>query len=70
MQGEARGWSTNHVPRFTITLRIDRDAALSGLRSAGDDDPDAAHVGASIRRGCANNKRSLILRWIDHDEIK
>jgi len=50
---ETNVWSTDHVPRFTITMQIDLDDTFSGLRSASGDDPDAAHVGASIRRGCA-----------------
>ena len=40
-------------PRFTITMQIDLDAALNDPQLADDDDLGEAHVGASIRRGCA-----------------
>jgi site-specific DNA recombinase len=50
---EARVWSKDHDPQFTITMQIDLENALSGPRSRSGGDRDAAHVGASIRRGCA-----------------
>lgn len=50
---EARVWSTDHDPRFAITMQVDLDDALNGPRSADGVDRDGARVGASIRRGCA-----------------
>ena len=50
---EARVWSADHDPRFTITMQIDLDKVFSGPRSGADAGPDEARVGASIRRGCA-----------------
>ncbi len=50
---ETRVWSTDHDLRFTISMQIDVDGALSGPRSAGDDDPGAAHAHGCSRRGCA-----------------
>ena len=41
------------------------DAELSRISDpqlAADDDPFEAHIGASIRHGCANNRYLLILR--------
>jgi hypothetical protein len=56
---EVKVWSTDHDPRYEI--RMLPDAApipISDPRSANDGAPVAAHVGASIRRGCA--------RWDGH----
>jgi site-specific DNA recombinase len=50
---EVRVWSAGHDPRFAVTMQVDLAQPLSGLRSGSGDDPAEAHVGASIRRGCA-----------------
>jgi hypothetical protein len=50
---EATVWSKDHDPRFAITMQIDLDNPLSDPHSAGDAALFEAHVGASIRRGCA-----------------
>jgi hypothetical protein len=50
---EARGWSKDYDPRFTIRMQIDLDQAFSDPHSAFDDDLVEARVGASIRRGYA-----------------
>ncbi|MDP9470199.1 MAG: recombinase family protein [Chloroflexota bacterium] len=50
---EATVWSTDHIPRFAITMQVDLDGALSGPHSGGGAGPGAAHVGANIPRGCA-----------------
>jgi site-specific DNA recombinase len=50
---EARVWSKDHEPRLLVTMQINLDRALSDPHSAAGDGPAAAHVGASIRRGCA-----------------
>ncbi len=50
---EATVWSTDHIPRFAITMQVDLDRALNGPHSGGGAGPGAAHVGANIRRGCA-----------------
>jgi hypothetical protein len=64
---EATVWSKDHNPRFSISMETDLDNPLSDPHSASDDDPCEAHVGVSIRRGCANNRAPLILRWTDQD---
>jgi hypothetical protein len=50
---EATVWGKDHDPRFSITMQIDLDNPLSAPHLASDDAPFEAHVGASIRRGCA-----------------
>jgi hypothetical protein len=50
---EAHAWRADHDPRFAIKMQIDLDGGISGPRSASGGDPDGAHVGANIPRGCA-----------------
>jgi site-specific DNA recombinase len=52
---EATVWGKDHDPRFSITMQIDLDNPLSDPHLAADDAPFEAHVGASIRRGCARS---------------
>ena len=52
----ARIWSTDHDPRFDITLRLDvlpTGIAINDPRSDGDAAPCAGHVDGYTRRGCA-----------------
>ncbi len=50
---EARVWRSGHEPQFAITMQIDLDGALNGPRPGGGGGLGEAHVGASIRHGCA-----------------
>ena len=50
---ETTVWSKDHGPRFTTRMQIDLDQALSDPHLAADGDLFEAHVGASIRHGCA-----------------
>ncbi|MDP9366370.1 MAG: recombinase family protein [Chloroflexota bacterium] len=50
---EARVWSTDHDPRFAISLQIDLDDTFNGPRWATGGGLGGEHVGANIRRGYA-----------------
>jgi hypothetical protein len=54
-----------NYPELTVTLWDDLENGLNGPRLVAGDDLFEAHVGANIRRGCANNRYPLVLRWTD-----
>jgi site-specific DNA recombinase len=52
----ARVWSTDHDPRYDITLRLDAlpaGTSANDLRTEGGADPGVVHVDGYTRRGCA-----------------
>ena len=53
LQMQASVWKKDHDPRFTVTMQIDLENGLSDPHLADDDDLFEAHVGGSIRHGCA-----------------
>ena len=66
---EATIWNKDRDPRLAFTMQIDLDNPVSDLRSPCDDDPVEADVGASGRRGCANNRVQIVLRWTDREWV-
>jgi len=56
-----------NYPELTVTLWDDLENGLNGPRLVAGDDLFEAHVGANIRRGYANNRRPLVLRWTDRE---
>ncbi len=63
--GDGRAFNVAPVP----VGRCDPSHAINGPHSVSGGDRDEAHVGASIRRGCAHNTPILVLRWTDRDDV-
>ncbi|MDQ3044114.1 MAG: hypothetical protein M3R06_03040 [Chloroflexota bacterium] len=56
LNSSVRVWSTEHDPRYAITLELEGlvpGQALNGLHPASDGDHDLAHVDGYSSRGCA-----------------